>query len=171
MPLLRYRTKDIIKIVSLEDKESGVKLPHMLFQYRLDDVINLGSLAQLDEKTLWQALANTHIKYVDWTAYKEYDQNKTFLRFCIEPKEDIEADELAAKLNEELKKVEMDYGDVGSYLNIAPLKVTLLSPGTFSRYIAGKKKEGADLAHLKPSHVNSPQDIIERLICYSEGFK
>lgn len=171
MPLLRYRTKDIIKIVSLEDKEAGVKLPHMLFQYRLDDVINLGSLAQLDEKTLWQALANTHIKYVDWTAYKEYDQNKTFLRFCIEPKEEIEADELAVRLNEELKKVDIDYGDVESYLNIAPLRVTLLSPGTFSRYIAEKKKEGADLAHLKPSHVNPPQDIIERLIRYSEDFK
>ena len=171
MPLLRYRTNDIIKIVSLEDKEAGVRLPHALFQYRLDDIINLSALAQLDEKTLWQALANTHIKYVDWTAYKEYDENKTFLRFCIEPKEEIEADEVAVRLNEELKRVDLDYGDIESYLNISPLRVTLLSPGTFDRYMEEKKEEGADLAHLKPSHVNPPQDIIERLIRHSEDFK
>jgi hypothetical protein len=171
MPLLRYRTKDIIKIVSLEDKEAGSRLPHAIFQYRLDDVINLGSLAQLDEKTLWQALANTHIKYVDWTAYKEYDQNKTFLRFCIEPKEEIGADEIAVRLSEELKKVDVDYVDVESYLNISPLRVTLLSPGTFNRYMEEKKEEGADLAQLKPSHVNPPQDIIESLIRHSEDIK
>lgn len=171
MPLLRYRTKDIIKIISLEDKEAGVRLPHVLFQYRLDDVINLGSLAQLDEKTLWQALANTHIKYADWTAYKEYDQNKTFLRFCIEAKEKIEADEVAVRLNEEIRKVDLDYRDVESYLSISPLRVTLLSPGTFNRYMEEKKEEGADLAHLKPSHVNPSQDIIERLTHHSEDFK
>ena len=171
MPLLRYRTKDIIKIISLKDGETGVRLPHVLFQYRLDDLIHLSALAQLDEKTLWQALANTHIKYADWTAYKEYDQNNSFLHFCIEPKEEIEAGGLAVRLNEELKKVDLDYGDIESYLNMLPLRVTLLSPGTFDRYMEEKRKEGADLAHLKPSHVNPPQDIIERLIRHSEDFK
>ena len=171
MPLLRYRTRDIIKVVSLEDKKAGIKMPHVSFQYRMDDVINLGSLVQLDEKSLWQALANTQIKYADWTAYKEYDQNKTFLRFCLELKEDIEPGEAAARLNEELKKVDVDYVDVESYLKITPVRVTLLSPGTFNRYMEEKKKEGADLAHLKPAHVNPPRDILDRLFHYSEGIK
>lgn len=171
MPLLRYRTRDIIKVISLEDEKAGISLPHILFQYRMDDVINLGGLSQVDEKTLWQALANTQVKYADWTAYKEYDQNKTFLRFCIEPAEEIEADKLAVSLNKELRKVDTDFRDVEDYLKISPLRVTLLSPGTFNRYMEEKKREGADLAHLKPAHVNPPQDIIERLMRHNEDSK
>jgi hypothetical protein len=63
----------------------------------------------------------------------------------------------------------VDYVDVESYLKIAPVRVTLLSPGTFNRYMEEKKKEGADLAHLKPSHVNPSRDIIERLFRHSEA--
>jgi len=31
-----------------------------------------------------------------------------------------------------------------------------------------KRKEGADLAHLKPNHVNAPEAVIQRLLQFSE---
>jgi hypothetical protein len=168
MPLLRYRMNDIIKVIAKKDDEAGVNLPQIAFQRRGGEVINLAGLAQLDEKTLWQAIANTGIKHADWTACKEYDQNKTFLRLYLELKEDKEAAEMETMIDEELKVVDVDYKDVGSYLGLQPVRVTLLSSGTFQRYIDEKTKEGAELAHLKPAHVNPPGAVIQRLLELSE---
>jgi len=168
MPLLRYRLKDIVKIVVLRDEEAGVNLPQMVFQRRVGETINLGGLAHLDEKTIWQAIANTGIKYTDWSACKEYDKNQSFLRIYIEMKEEREASEVAVMIDKQLKIVDTDYKDIDAYLKLQPVRVTLLSPSTFQRYVDEKRKEGADLAHLKPSHVNPPGAIIQRLLELSE---
>jgi phenylacetate-coenzyme A ligase PaaK-like adenylate-forming protein len=170
-PLLRYGMSDIIKIVALRDDETGVNLPQMEFQRRVADVINLAGLAQLDEKIMWQAIANTGIKYTEWTACKEYDQNKTFIRLYLELKERKEAEQISTIIDEQLKQVDTDYKDIDKYLGEQPVRVTLLSPGTFGRYAEAKKKEGADIAHLKPTHINPPEAVIQRLIQLSEASK
>jgi len=169
MPLLRYRLMDIIKVIALKDEESGINLPQIVFQHRVGETINLAGLADLDEKTIWQAIANTRIKYNDWTACKEYDQNQSFLRLYIELKEEREASELETLIDEQLKRVDTDYKDIGSYLGFHPVRVTVLSPGTFQRYMGEKVKEGADLAHLKPTHMNAPDLVIRRLLQLSEA--
>ena len=94
MPLLRYHTKDIIKVIALKDDEAGINLPQIEFQRRADEAIHLAALCQLDEKTLWRAIANTGIKYADWSACKEYDQNQSFLRIYLELQEEREVDEI-----------------------------------------------------------------------------
>ncbi len=164
MPLLRYRMKDVVKVIRLEDKQTGIRLPHVIFQCRTDDVIPLAGLAWLDEKSIWQAIRNTGVKYAEWTACKEYDNNETFLRIYIELKEERDAHELESLIDEQLKLVDTDYPDIGKYLGTQPVKVTVLSKGTFDRYTAEKKREGVDLAHLKPSHINPSEMGLKRLI-------
>jgi len=164
MPLLRYRIKDIIKVTALRDDEAGINLPQIVFQRRVGESINLAGLAELDEKIIWQAIANTGIKYTDWSACKEYDQNQSFLRLYIELKEHREAGEIETMIDEQLKTTDTDYRDLESYLGLKPVRVTLLTPGTFRRYIEEKRKEGADLAHLKPAHMNPSQTDIQRLL-------
>ncbi|MDD4986026.1 MAG: GH3 auxin-responsive promoter family protein [Dehalococcoidales bacterium] len=167
-PLLRYPMKDLIKVTALRDDETGVNLPQMVFQRRVDEVINLAALAQLDEKTIWQAIANTGVKYTDWSACKEYDRNQAFLRIYLELKEERKADDLAALIDEQLKLVDTDYKDIDAYLKLQPVRVTLLSSSTFQLYTEEKRKEGADPAHLKPNHINAPQAVIESLLRLSE---
>ena len=164
MPLLRYRMQDIIKIVALKDDEAGVALPHINFAYKIGETIDLGGLTKLDEKTIWQAIANTGIKYTDWSACKEYEHNQSFLRLFLELKEERDATEVETMIDEQLKIIDTDYKDVDSYLNLQPLRVTLLSPGTFQRYTEERIKEGADLAHLKPAHMNAPESVIQCLL-------
>ena len=164
MPLLRYRMHDIIKVVSLEDVETGTKLPQITFQRRLGETINLAGLTQLDEKTIWRAIANTGIKYVDWLACKEYMQNQTYLRIYIEPKEKIDANEIERRIDEELRLIDIDYQDLSAYLDLQPIKITELPSGTFQAYIDEKISEGADIAHLKPNHINPPQKVLQRLL-------
>jgi len=167
-PLLRYPMKDLIKVIALRDDEAGVNLPQIVFQRRVDEVISLAALAQLDEKTIWQAIANTGVKYTDWSACKEYDHNQTFLRLYLELKEERKADELAALIDDQLKVVDTDYKDIDAYLQLQPVRVTLLSPGTFQRYTEEKRREGADPAHMKPNHINAPEAVIERLLQLSK---
>ena len=167
-PLLRYPMKDLIKVTALRDDEAGVHLPQIVFQRRVDEVINLAALAQLDEKTIWQAIANTGVKYTDWSACKEYDHNQTFLRLYLELKEERKADELAVLIDKQLKIVDTDYKDIDAYLQLQPVRVTLLLPGTFQRYTEEKRKGGADPANLKPKHINAPQAVIESLLRLSK---
>lgn len=169
MPLLRYRLKDVVKVVSLSDDEAGINLPQIVFQRRVGETINLGGMAHLDEKVIWQAIANTGIKYADWAACKEYSSNKSFLRLYIELKEKKEAGAIEKMIDEQLKTVDSDYRDVDTYLSYQPVRVTLLSPGTFQSYLEIKRKEGADLAHLKPSHVNPPEPVVRLLLELSES--
>jgi hypothetical protein len=168
MPLLRYRLNDIIKVIAIKDDQAGINLPQIAFQRRVGEVINLGGLVNLDEKVVWQAIANTGIGYTEWAACKEYDQNQSFLRLYIELKEEKETSDVEAMIDEQLTLVDTDYKDIHSYLSIQPVRVTLLSPGTFQRYTEEKIAEGADLAHLKPAHMNPPEPMVQRLLQLSE---
>ena len=168
MPLLRYQMKDLIKVIALRDEEAGVNLPHIVFQRRVSDVINLAGLARLDEKTIWQAIFNTGIKCNDWVACQEYDTNQSFLRLYLELEEPVDIAQVESMIDEQLKIVDTDYRDIDSYLGLQPVRVTLITPSTFQHYMDEKINEGADLAHLKPTHINAPETNIQRLRELSE---
>jgi hypothetical protein len=127
-------------------------------------LIDLAGLARLDEKTVWKAIANSGLKCEEWSARKEYEQNQTYLRLYLELKENMEPDEIAQIIDKQLRAIDVDYRDIGEQLGLKPVKVTLLVPGTFQRYYETKRKEGADLAHLKPPHMNPSDAIIENLL-------
>jgi hypothetical protein len=164
MPLLRYRIGDVLRVASLRDDESGVALPQFEIQRKVGDVINLGSLCSLDERVLWSAIADTGLRYTDWSAFKEYDHSRTFLRLVIELREQRRAADVSALLHARLKEADVDYRDVERYLGENPVRTTLLAPGAFSRYTEEMIRAGADLAHLKPNHINPPAAVLDRLL-------
>jgi hypothetical protein len=157
-PLVRYRTGDIVKITSLRNNKLNIELPQMEFEGRMDDVIDIGGFARLTEKVIWQAISNTAIPYVDWVARKEQKENRSFLHVYLELKEDIKPgeDTTAGAIYTELKKMDEEflYGNVETVLNTMPVEVTLLPKGAFENYINLRRSQGADLAHLKPRHLN-----------------
>lgn len=164
MPFLRYRVGDLVKIIALEDGEAGIKLPQMAFDSRADGLIDIAGFPRLDEKTIWQAIANTGIKFEDWSARKEYEQNKPIVHLYIELKEEIEVTKLEKLIHQELVNINRDYKDLESMLSIRPLRVTILPVGSFQRYYEEKQKAGADLAHLKPPHMNASDIVIRSLL-------
>ncbi len=164
MPFLRYRLGDLIRIVALEDEEAGIKLPQMVFESRADGLIDIAGFPRLDEKTIWQAIANTGIKFEDWTARKEYEANESVVRLYVEPRQEVEVSELERLVHQELVTIEPDYRDLVNMLGIHPLRLTLLPAGSFQRYYEAKQKSGAHLAHLKPPHMNAPDTVIQKLV-------
>ena len=168
LPLLRFRMDDVIKVVSMRDEETGVNLPQIMLHGRVSETIDLAGLVELDERTIWQAIVDTGIKFVEWTARKEYSDSKGYLNIYIELKENKDTSQMAAMIDQQLREVDIDYRDVDDYLAFQPIKLTPLHKGTFQRYTDEKRKEGADLAHLKPIHLNASDAVIEHLLALSE---
>lgn len=163
--LTRYRIGDLFEVIALRDDELGSPLPQLRFYSRADDVIDLGNLVRLTEKDIWRAIEATHVKYQDWTARKEFEGGNVILHVYLEPKqaENVVVRDFLPVLALELSKVSTEFESLHEILGYNPLRVSLLPVGSFDRYMKQKQQEGADLAHLKPPHMQPSDPIMERL--------
>ena len=71
-------------------------------------------------------------------------------------------------LHDQLRIIDEDYKNLQDMLDLQPLKVTLLAEGSFQRYYNTKQEAGADLAHLKPRHINAFDEEIRELLHLTE---
>ncbi|MEJ2739120.1 MAG: GH3 auxin-responsive promoter family protein [Dehalococcoidia bacterium] len=168
--LIRYRIGDIIRITSRRNDTLNIDIPQMIFERRADDLIDLAGYVRLTERTVWQAIENSGIPYEEWTVRKEVDE-KPLVNIFLELKARYKANEseIAVAIYEEIKKLDERvnssaiYSTLESILGTIPLKVTLLPGGTFPDYISLRQKEGADLAHVKPPHINPSDEVLLQL--------
>jgi hypothetical protein len=172
--MTRYRIGDMIRITSLRNEKLNIDIPQMVFHSRADELVDISGFGRLTERVIWEAIENTNIRYVDWTARKETIGDRAVLHIYIEPTDAYIASEglLAAAMYEEFKKLDRKYhyniygdvfGDTESGLDLKPVEVTFLRQGAFSNYISQQQAEGADLGHLKPPHIN-PSDRVLSLL-------
>jgi hypothetical protein len=169
-PFLRYRLHDLVRFISMRDVDAGIDLPSMAFAGRDSDIIDLaGFTGLIDEKMVWQSIVDTGIRHEEWAVRKEIMGLHAGLHLYIELQEDLPAGQVAQQIHEALMVLNPFYGDLVELLGVRPLHVTLLSPGTFMRYIRMQQAAGADPAHLKPPHMNAPEPVIERLLTASRA--
>jgi len=162
--LVRYRMGDILQVVSLADEELGIDLPQVLFYARADDIIDLASIARLTERGMWQAIADADFEYGGWVVRKEYHEGEVVLHLYIEPKGEVQASEIKERIGQNLRQLEPSYADLEKLWRIDPLRVTLLPVGSFKRYYQARVREGAELAHLKPPHMNASDQVLSMLL-------
>jgi len=162
---MRYFLGDVVKISSLRNKKVNIDIPQMVFDSRIDGIIDISGFTRLTEKTVWQALENSGLAYQDWSVRKEAGE-KPLLHLYIEPTENarITDDEATTVIHEQLKILDSDYAALETMLGLKPLKVTVLPVGTFQAYVSKQRAAGADLAHLKPPHVNPSEAAIDKLL-------
>lgn len=161
----RYRIGDIIEITALRDDEVNVALPQWVFYSRADDIIDLAAFARLTETIIWRALESAGVPYTDWSARKEYDGQQVFLHLYLEPKDGApDAAQIRDRVHQALSRLDHDYADLQGMLGMDPLRVTLLTPGTFNRYMQARQAEGTDLAQLKPAHMNISDAVLAKLL-------
>jgi hypothetical protein len=168
-PFLRYRMYDLVRFVSRKGEEAGVDLPSMVCAGRSDGLIDLaGFTGLMDEPLVWKAIHDTGIAYTDWTIRKEEIKEGAFLHLYIELNDDVAVEIIRQSVHENLKALNPFYADLESMLEVKPLEVTLLPKGTFQAYFLEKQAAGADLAHLKPRHMNPSDEIISDLLRLSK---
>lgn len=171
--LVRYRPGDMIRITSRQNENLGIDIPQMVFERRADDLLDFVFI-RLTEKTIWQAVERTAIPYVDWTAYKK--AGEPVLSILIELKDGYERNEtdIASAVREEIINSDSDRdtkslirGDFAEMINFR-VEVNLLPRGAFASYTARRQAEGADLAHLKPPHINPSEKVLSLLLAKPE---
>lgn len=164
-PLLRYRMHDLVQFPEMEDREAGIRLPQMAFYSRTMEIIDLaGWTGLIDERMVWRAIIQSGVEYVDWTIRKEVADSKPYLRLYIEPVSKVEPEHLRQSVHDALKELNRFYADYEAMIEKRPLEVTVLEPGTFQKYMLAKQRMGADLAHLKPAHMNASDENIRSLL-------
>ncbi len=164
--LMRYRIGDLLEVISLQDEESGIRLPQFKFYSRADDLIDLGSMARFTETSIWKALDDSGVKYEDWTAKKEYEDGRAILHVYIElkPGETRSFKQIEKEVLVQMKQVHTDFADMEEIFGNGQLRISLLPQGAFNRYIEAQREAGADLAHIKPPHMQPKDIILERLL-------
>ncbi|MCX5999088.1 MAG: GH3 auxin-responsive promoter family protein, partial [Chloroflexi bacterium] len=164
MPFIRYRLGDLVKVTSMGESQTGIRLPQFSFYSRADGLIDLYSIVRLDERTVWQALTDTGIGYEDWSARKEYERGWPVLRLYVEPKQEAAIPAWEQSLHERLQAMEPFYAEAVAEVKTNPVRITLLPKGSFQRYYEEQRRTGADLAHLKPPHMNATDAAIRQLL-------
>jgi hypothetical protein len=159
----RYRPGDLIKIIALEDDETGVRLPQMVFEARADRIIDIGGFSRLNERIVWQALESLDVQYEDWMARKEFEDSQPVVCIYLAT-EYPHREQLEASLHEALKLLDEDYANLESMLDMRPLRLRFLRMGTFTRYAQLCEAEGADVAHIKPPHMQASDEIVNTML-------
>jgi hypothetical protein len=167
-PFVRYVMGDVVTVNDLRNEVLNVNLPQFTFYGRSDDILDFEGYthAFITEKLIWEAIARTGYEYVDWVARKEVINGKPALHVYIEPKhnEGVSEEELTSALQEALKVLNPVYADLEHFFGQKPLKVTLLPINAFSQYMENRRAAGADLAHIKPPHMNPRDTVMEILL-------
>jgi hypothetical protein len=163
--MVRYRVGDMIRITALRNEKLDIDIPQMAFEQRADELIDIAGFTRLTERVIWQAIENTGIPYQDWTVRKETVGERPVLHLYLELKDGYIASEkgMSTAVHDQLKKLDSDYADLEGVLSLKPLEITLLAKGSFKAYMAARQNEGADLAHLKPPHINPSDKVLSWL--------
>jgi hypothetical protein len=164
-PLIRYKLGDMIQVTAQRNENLGIDIPQMTFHARVDDMIDIAGFTRLTEKVIWQAIENSGISYKEWTVRKELKEIP-ILHLYLELGENghVTEEQIARTIHRELKRLDAPYADLEAFLGLSPLEVTILPQNAFQSYMVKQKAAGADLAHLKPPHINPSDSVIDCLV-------
>jgi hypothetical protein len=164
-PFVRYKLGHLIQITSTRNERLDIDIPQMDFLTRVDDQIDIAGFTRLSEKIIWQAMENSGLRYVDWTARKEV-KDKPVLNIYVELKDGMSetSHEISSVIHEELKKLDTPYSELESFTGLKPVKVTLLATNAFEAFKSRQQQAGAGLEQLRPPHVNPSDDVLDFLL-------
>lgn len=163
--MTRYRIGDMVTITSLTSETTGIQLPQMAFERRVDSHIDF-YFVRLSERSIWKALESCCICYEDWFAYKDPGSQELKLYLELKESNGLTKNEVSERVRKALVQSSNAENVDDNLANMTSFSTSIefLPRGTFERYRAMKQSEGADLAHLKPPHINPPAHILETLI-------
>jgi len=160
---VRYLMGDLIQITSLRNANLNINTPQMAFYSRADYVLDF-TYGSLTEKNIWQAIEDSGIPYVDWVARKETQEGPKLHLFLELGDTSLNEKEIARIIDEQLRALKEDYVYAVSDLGFELLKVTLLPGGAFKGYRTWRESQGADMARLKPPHIEPSDEALSVLL-------
>jgi hypothetical protein len=133
--LNRYVMPDLLECISTGDSVLGSEIPVFTYYARCDKLVMLHNFTRISEEELIQVLKDSEIPFVDFTAKREADGTRDYMKIYLELSKSMGEDVVKERLNKQLLNFDKDWRDLRSYLNYDPLKIHILSKGSFSRYL------------------------------------
>ena len=164
MPFVRYVIGDMIKIASLRNEKLDIDIPQVLFDRRVDGLIDLAGFARLTERTIEQAIESAHLVTEYWIARKEVSGGKPVLHLYISlgnGRDGMSEEKVAKAIHKQLCNMDKDYGDLETMLDLKPLKVTLIPSSTFREYISKQLANNGDLTYSRTLRTDSSDRDID----------
>lgn len=159
---VRYRIGDVIKVLDTRNKLLGIELPQIVYEDRMDDVIDLAGFTRITERTIWEALKRAGITQGNWVVAKAFSGGNSIIELYIETgkEESLEAHgEIEEKIHVALRQVDKDYRDLEEIMGYRPLRLIRLQKGTYRRLKKqGKGEHG--LAWGITGRVNPPKEVL-----------
>lgn len=166
-PFVRYVLGDMVRITSLRNEEADIDTPQVVFDKRVDGLVDIAGFARLTERTIRQAIEDSELVYQGWAARKEAVGEKPVLHLYIELKDGsngMSKDQVTAAVHEQLCKLDSNYADLENMLDLRPLKVTLLPSGALQEFVSKQSAAGSDLVHLEPLHVDPSDKVLNNIM-------
>lgn len=164
----RYRTGDMFRCISMQNKEEGIKIPHFEYLDRYPTIIDIASFTRITEETISQAIQISKLDIDDWFAIKDVDSdNRSYLHLYVE----IGIEGLKAGLNKDIigehlsiyfRHIDSDFKDLKSLLGIDPLKISVIPRGSIGLFF---DSFGRNIRRMNPSHY----DLVEILKLSGDG--
>ena len=115
-------------------------------------------------RSVWEALGQSGLEYSDWIVRQEYDDAKPCIHLYGEFLNGLRRDDVLPVLHESLRAQDPFYGDLEDMLDISPLRVTCLSPGTFDRFYDEKQRDGLPLPQRRPLRMRATDSSVDDLL-------
>ena len=138
--MTRYVMPDLLECIGTGDAILGTDQLVFSFYARADRLVVLHNFTRIAEEELLQVLRDADIPFVELTARVEREGAKEYMAMYLELSSPMEAEELFARVHQELMKFDKDWRDLTDGMKYTPLKIHVLPKGTFREYL--RKKEG-----------------------------
>jgi len=133
--LIRYVMPDLFECVQKGDDSLGTDLPVFKFIGRTGGDISLHNFTRITEKEILIALKESGVLFENFTARREIEGSREYLALYLEPKGNLNEKEATSAIDECFAKIDKDYASLIKFYQYTPLKIKLLPPGTFAKYL------------------------------------
>jgi len=167
MPFVRYVIGDMIKFSSLRNENLDIDIPQVMFDRRVDGLIDLAGFARLTEVSILKAMENADLVAENWIARKEVSGEKPVLHLYIalgNGKNGMSEEQVTAAIHKELCNMDSDYADLETMLDLKPLKVTLLPESAFQEYMSKQLANNGDSTYSKTSRIDTSDGDLDILV-------
>lgn len=165
---VRYRLGDLIKIVSLRNKQLNIDLPQILYEDRAHDVIDLANFTRITERTLWEALKKANITHGNWIAKKSFAQDHPIIEIYLEMNEGLDLKTTEQNIHCALRSVDQDYRDLEKIIGYRPLKLVSIPEGYLKMMTQKHRDAGDSLGVEIISRINPDEKYLAELTAFTK---
>jgi hypothetical protein len=167
---VRYRVGDMIRVLSLRNETLNINLPQIVYEDRIDDVIDLAGFTRINERTIWETLKEAGITHGNWIACKSFSQGHPIVQLYLEmpsPQDSKQQRTMEDKIHQALCLVDADYCNLAEMMAYRPLRLAPISEKAFQMLKQNKPGTLTTAPVMPFERLNPPEKTLRELLAFN----